>query len=67
MSQEVMKDLLRCFHNDADEFTVRENNGKNELFFFFFAVNQCYQFFKCIFNQRIIALQCYVGVCHTAM
>ena len=36
MSQEVMKDLLRCFHNDADEFTVRENNGKNELFFFFF-------------------------------
>ena len=66
MSQEVMKDLLRRFHNDADEFTVRENNGKMS-FFFFFAVNQCYQFFKFIFNQRIIALQCYVGVCHIAV
>ena len=33
MSQEVIKDLLRCYHNDEEEFTVRENNGKINFFF----------------------------------
>ena len=49
MSQEVMKDLLRCYHNDEEEFTVRENNGKIS-FFFFLAVISVTNFLKFIFN-----------------
>ena len=49
MFQEVMKNLLRCYHNDEEEFTVRENNGKISFFFFFFDVNAGYQFFYVYF------------------
>ena len=55
----IWKDHLAVAH------LTRKDTSKSNCVLHF--PSQLFFLFKCIFNWRIIALQCYIGFCHTTM
>ena len=55
----IWKDQLAVAH-----LTMKDTSKSNCVLHF---PSQLFFLFKCIFNWRIITLQCYIGFCHTTM